>query len=410
MPILALLLVVVVAFVAAPLHAQTVHLAPLPEATFDRQAVLLWIGHRSDTAATNLLGVSNPQVRIADGRMYVSHRDSGTVTIQLGDRTIAEFIEHLRARFPKAKFSSNFLELSTRYLREGDAVVDTVKRGHVIGGRESAPIVRGLLGVGLSLNETQRDASTNRLLQNAGLHLDIVGSKQFRSLNLRTRLGFRSGEAVTTTQKDSTAAPGTGPTSVTGLVETAERVSIGFHADHNGPRITNDMLLGFGIEAATTYSALPAFQFADVPVGEARRPVEDVFDAAEIARARAILDQVIPSWTFLAGPRLVFGHRESQVFYAQFDGGWTQHTVRTHGVRYRVEEQPGGQPPVRTPVNLLARIETANVGIWRIGAGGTLAGIVELRADATGPFRADPRMETKPLLRVMVGSNLALAR
>lgn len=398
---------IAVLLAAGQLHGQTVHLAPLPEVTFPKEAVLLSFSRATDSSILSRNGV---KVRIAGGRIYLLHPEVPAEIIELGDRTIAELITQLRAKYEGIQITSDYPELSTRYLRTG--TIESKDDVFLIGGRQSAPTVRGLLGLGFALNEIQRDATSSRLLHNGGFHLDLVGTKQFENLALRTRIGFRSGEAISVTQERSDSVDGgedpSEPASVTSFVETAERITIGAHLDYvfGG---WEELRGAFGVEVAGSWNALPAFVFPAIRVDSLRVPINEVFDSAQIAPVRERLDRVVPLGSVLAGPRIIVGPREEQLFYAQLDAGFIHDPVRIFGVRYRVDRDAAGQIVRRIPDQPFARVGLSVEPVWRVGVGSRLAGVVDLRVDATGQIWRRNN-EIKPLLRILIGSNLELGR
>lgn len=404
-------------FAFLPSYAQTIHLAPLPEAMFPTGAALLRIkmGAPPAPAPTHILTRSDVQIRIASGNMYISSPGVELEIIELGDRTIAEFMSHLRKEFAGLELSSEYPELSTNYLQEG--AIPKTAGVFKVGGRRAAPTVEALLGVGFTLNEVRSDANTNRLFQNGGFHLDLVGTKQYRDLAVRARIGFRSGEALTVARQSEEGATDEGDddddpqtASVTSFVETAERITLGGYLDWTITRPSDDMLIGFGMELAGTWNALAPFVFPTIPVDTVRQPVEELFDSLTIARARERLDRIVPLASLLVGPKMVVGPREDALFYGQVEVGLSQDPVRSFAVRYQVETDSTGRPVRRRePIALFPVTRQPFEPIWRVGVGAKLAGVVDLRVDAVGQlWRRDH--EIKPLLRLLIGSDLAISR
>jgi hypothetical protein len=406
-----LLTVLIALVVAAPTAAQTIHLAPLPQVHFPEKATLLLITPAPDSVTHALTGAA-PRIRLTGGRMYISQSGGVPEIIELGDRPIAELMSQLQAKYRRIGVSSDYPEVSTAYLAEGTFPTPTAARDSiVIGGREVSPRVTGILGLGFTLNEVREGPSANRLFRNGGFHLDLVGDKQFREADFRVRIGFRSAEAITVGQQNipEETLGDQPPASVISFVETAERITVGAHVDVPVGSQRADVAFRMGLEIAASWNALPSFQFRPIPVNGELVPVSEVFDSATIQNVRARLDQVIPLNTVLVGPKMIFGPRESSLFYAQIDAGFSQDPVRSFGVRYRVDPGTDGGTPTRVPINLLAVRRSPYELIWRIGVGTKLAGIIDLRVDGIGQI-AQMDHEVKPLLRVLIGSDLGIAR
>jgi hypothetical protein len=397
-------LLLVLMFAPTWLTGQPVHLAPVPVATFSESEVLLRIALPSPAGRTDLFKSPLVGLRVEDGRMYLMTMVT-TEIIDMRELTIAQVVEQLRGKYDGIQVFAPQPGLKASQLREG--TVEPVANMLTIGGRRPRPTVTPELGIGLSLAETTGQES-GALLQNIGLHLDLLGTKQFAWGTIRARIGLSN--APQTTPKDSTG-PDTPdqaededsePTSVSAFVESTQVVILGAQLDvplwsFGGVEGAH---LGWGFEWSNHYAAFEPFAYDSIPADSGqRRSVDQVFSTGEINRSSRILNRVRPVASLLTGPKLVFGTREDYSFYIQAETGYTEVYQRTAGVRYRMDPETR----TRTPFQLLPRVGSSSIWVARVGIGVKLGSSVNIRADAVTAVR-DQTDRVPPLLRLVVAT------
>ncbi|MCA1789903.1 MAG: hypothetical protein LC667_08590, partial [Thioalkalivibrio sp.] len=318
-------------------------------------------------------------------------------------------VEQLRGKYNGIQIFSPQPGLKASLLREG--TVAPVANIVSIGGRRPRPQVTPELGIGLSLAETGDRESSGALLQNIGLHLDLLGTKQFSWGTIRARIGLSN--APQTVPSDTTVQntpPGEGeeenpePTSVSAFVESTQTVILGAQLDlplwnFGGVEGTH---LGWGFEWSNHYAAFESFVYDSIPADSGRRQsVDDAFSLGEINRSSRILNRVRPVVSVLTGPKLVFGNRDDYSFYIQAETGYTEVYRRTAGIRYRVD----AETRTRTPFQLLPTVSSSSIWVARVGIGVKLGSSVNIRADAVTAIR-DQTDRVPPLLRLVVATTI----
>lgn len=392
------LAVVTAVFVLAVVgHAQTMHIPPLRQPPFSRHDTLLLVQLARPGSADHVLADSSVSFRISDNTLYVMTLDT-LQSIELGDRTIAQLIDHLRAKYPAARFFSSYPELSTSDLAEGSfsATGDHI----VVTGRVNQPSVQPEAGIGFSLADAGERSGSTQLLQNAGVHLDLVGSKPFGFGTLRIRLGFRTSEAVALRDPDGAdSVGGSPPRSVGTFVESAQLLVVGIHADLPvWQAATENALVSWGYELSQSWAAFDPFVFDSIAVEGIKKSVEELAPPREFARLRDAMDRVRPVRTMVTGPRIVLGTRDENSFYLLSDIGITERYERSFRVIY-------GTDPSNTEEFLTLRgtIRSSPIWIVRLGTGLTFRKTINLRVDAVTPWR-DTRDEYPPLLRLVLSA------
>lgn len=399
-----LLTAILLVLAQSPLFGQPVHMAPVPISTFSETDELLQIIVPAP-GGTGFFSNTVEGVRVEDGRMYLMTM-AATEVIDMRELTVAQLVEQLRGKYSGIQVYAPQPGLKTSDLREGTE--EPTNRKFIIKGRRPRPTVRPELGVGLSLAEAADRESSGTLLRNIGLHLDLIGTKQFNWGTVRARIGLSN--APQTASKDSTGpedsdgdgGDDTEAGSVSAFVESTQVVILGAHFDiplwsFGGNEGAH---LGFGLDLSNHYAGFERFTYDSIPVDGERRSAEEVFSAAEIGRASRILDRVRPVASFLFGPQLVFGTRDDYTFYILTETGYTEVYERTAGVRYRIDRETG----VRTPFQLLPTVGSSAIWIGRVGIGVKLGNHVNIRADAVTPMW-DQTDRLPPQLRLIVATS-----
>lgn len=387
-------------------HAQAIHLAPVPY--WSPPETLLEIVPGPPQPA-NLLTDPDVHIRIHDGKMYV-YTMTRSEQLTLGDQTLWDFIGILRLKYPKVGFLSDHPEMKVAEFAE-----DTfhVRNGKIrIPGRQGRPEIAAALGIGFAAHESRPETGSDALLRNAGVDIDIVGAKPLGIFTVRARIGLHSAEPFPVSAQDSTVAEEQPSAAQTGeeddpeenpvraVFERAQAIAMGINFDLALPSLDPGQFHpSIGIEASQIWAVPEAFTFPPVLVNGEEKPIEDVFSAEEIARARSFFERVIPQRTVLGGIRFLFGRPDDRVFYIFSDVGKRTITRRRFGVRYVIDEE--ADPPTSRPERIIAAILSDSEWISRVGVGVRFNRMVDVKLDVVTPLEVS---STGPLLRVMIAT------
>jgi hypothetical protein len=391
-------------------NTQAIHLTPAPY--WAPPETLLEITPGS-VQADNLLTQPDVHVRIMDGTMYI-YTPSKREQLALGDQTLSEFIEILRLKYPDVGFLSDFLEMKASELAEETFQVTGGKI--IIPGRQGRPEIAAALGIGFAAHESRPGAETNTLLRDAGVDIDVIGTKPLGILTVRTRIGLHSAEAFPVSEEQEDSTPSEESISVAqtdeepdetdpvrGVFEKAQAIALTINFDvaipYLGSLDPGQFHPSFAVEASQVWALPEAFTFPAIRVNGEQKAVEEVFSTEQIARARGVFERVIPLRTWLAGPRFLFGRPNDRVFYLFTDVGQRTITRRRFGVRYSVDNSTN--PPVETPIGITGGIRSDYEWISRVGMGVRFNRIVDVKLDVITPLETST---SGPLLRVMIAT------
>ena len=268
-----LLLTAALALCAVPATSvgQVVHLPP-PQHPAEAGKALL-------TVSSGPTGTTPPSIRVADGRLYLLIPNGSRRVLQLGNRTIAEFLISLddqdRAGF---LFKSESPEVSATEIEE--RTFDPVGGVVTLTQRNEPPNVQVAAAIGFVANESRPRTGGNSLMRNAGIDLDLVARKAIGLGILRARLGFRTAEPVATGENTGPPTTSMDPRSI---VEGAQAIVLGGHLDLAvmPPNKSNDLHLSVGIEGTQYWAAPESFQMPSYLIVDGEdRPIADYFTAA----------------------------------------------------------------------------------------------------------------------------------
>lgn len=399
---------IVLSLLAVPGRAsgQAVHLPPVLGSSLPDTASLLLISNSEATNEAHILSKPGVRLRIENGVLYILS-DERTETVELGDRTVSEFMDAFRQQYPGVRVWSQYPTVKVRQLKtDTTLVLGDVEV--VVQPRERGAEISAAAGVGFTLSETQGGESA-ALLRSAGVELDLVGSKPIGLWTVRSRVGFRTAEPISTdaepVDEDGTDMPSAAPAADIGsLVRTAQALAVGVQLDYQiGSQIgldSREFRVAVGGEASRIWAAPAEFIFPVLMIDGVETTIENLFDAEEIAAARRILDQVIPLGTVVAGPRIAFGSSGDPRFYLLADFGMRQYHQRQFGIRFRVTPPTQTEPGQRTAVGLLARASTPWEAMGRLGLGMRVSSAVIFRVDYVDAWSGRPNVQ--PLLRIML--------
>ena len=395
--------------VPSTVQAQAIHLAPVPYWSPPQTLLEIVPGPRQPT---NLLTDPGVHIRIHDGKMYI-YTPTRSEQLTLGDQTLWDFIGVLRLKYPNVGFLSDNPEMKV-----GEFAEDTfhVRDGKIrIPGRQGRPEIAAALGIGFAAHESRPETGSNALLRNAGVDIDIIGAKPLGILTVRARIGLHSAEPVPVSAQDSTVAEEQPSAAQTGedddseedpvraVFERAQAIAMGINFDVALPFLAaldpGQFHPSLGMEATQIWAVPEAFTFPPVLVNGEEEPIEDVFSAEEIARARSFFERVIPQRTVLGGIRLLFGRPDDRVFYIFSDVGKRTITRRRFGVRYVTNQE--ANPPTSEPQRIIAAILSESEWISRVGVGVRFNKTVDVKLDVVTPLEVS---STGPLLRVMIAT------
>lgn len=361
----------------APVSAQPVHLPPYvrPELPSDTSALAL-LRILAPTDSSDALP-SGSVIALRDRRLWFMSANQPWEVVELGNATVLELIERLRARVPGLRVSSDFPDLHVRYL--GDLPPTAVSNDTVVvPARHSGGDVSVVGGVVFTLNSSVSRADESDLLSRSGLQLDLLGSYQFGSgSSVRGRIGLRTNEPVSTEEVGDLEP----------LVSSAAQFLIG--SQFNFPMSREGLVTVLGsIDASVEWfqrDFLPLAATVDSAAIANTDP--DFVTTLELAQNR-----VEPTFSVLVGPTAVFGTEGDVRFYIGLAAGWRgfRHSFvhEFDRVVEVVRNESGEIVDVITERRAGIDAFTIHRAIWRYTTGIRLGDLFNVRMDVRGDFEA----------------------
>ncbi|HYE87329.1 MAG TPA: hypothetical protein VEA16_13300 [Vicinamibacterales bacterium] len=297
-------------------------------------------------------------------------------------------------------------------------------------------------GVVMSPTTPRTDAAGETptgLLSGAGFQFDLIGTHLFWRPELertvepsrptlkpavygQVRFGLHGNQELNITGEEGTALDGVGPQFET-AVEQAQQVAATAHVPIAWSLFDNRMDLILTPSYGVTWTAIDPYAFPSIQVAATPKTFDAVFGTDLVRAAKARLDRVLPLSEWSGQSMFHIRRGENTLFYFGLGAGRKQTPERT--IQFTTDEAPLTEPrPSRnpnseravrrytcqtrcpaiavdpTPGSLQANYQTPWNGFWQLVFGWRMAGVIDLRIDATKPFNPE---SGEPILRVVIG-------
>jgi hypothetical protein len=350
-------------------------------------------------------GVATVQLSLDDGQFIVQLQARPIATIALGDRLLRDLVNQINADFRDELVATSDYPLYPVSL-VGDLPAVSVAPGQTVElyADSDEPDLRIGFGAVLALAEPKADGAAGALLTAAGFQLDIVGSHQIVGASARPRaslpvvfsqfrLGLNSDQQVQV-DGDPEATAGT---EIEHALAAADQLAVSGQLDFEWATWTPKMRLALSPSYAVNWTRLDAPPFPQVTVDGVSKPAEEVFSAEALARTKQAWANVKPLDEMGVLLTANFIHRDLPLYYAGL--GVTRREILVQGVRFGRAKNEDGSAGEIDPESLVGLLDRRDVTVWRAVMGTRLAGVIDLRVDASGSIGVE---RVKPLLRVLI--------
>jgi hypothetical protein len=421
--------VAIVAAAAATSSAQVMHLAPAYRRVLPSDAVILTIKRkplppeprqasqdnidarataRANAAEAAAIAAATVRLAIDDGQLVVQSPAKPIATIPIGDRLVRDFINQIKADLPDLEVTSDYPLYAASSI--GRLQVAPLKPGDstVVYANSDEPDLRIGFGVVLALAEPKTENETSGILTQTGFQLDVVGSHQLAGAAAthhwarpvvfsQFRLGLNSDQQIQVKPGDAVTDGSEVSSQLDQALGQADQVALSAQLDLEWATWTPKMRLVLTPSYAVNWTRFDTPPFPRIPVDGVATPAEDVFTADALARTKNDWAHVKPLDEANLMLTANFFHHEMPIYYAGL--GIARREILVPGFHYIRSSASEGSPGPIDPESLRGLLGRTDVRVWRAVLGTRLAGVMDLRVDASGSI-GNERVE--PLLRVLI--------
>jgi hypothetical protein len=370
---------------------------------------------RAADAVAMAAAIAATTVRLAidDGQFIVQSPAKPMTTIPVGDRLVRDFVNQINTDLKDdLEATSDYPLYQASWI--GPMPVVPVKPGDSVDvyADSDEPDLRIGFGAVLALAEPKTGGDNNGILTQAGFQLDIVGSHQLIGepethgwsrpvLFSQVRLGLNSDQQIQVQREENTTAGSTTGSPAGSQVENAlaqaDQLAVSAQLDFEWATWTPKMRLVLTPSYAVNWTRVDAPPFPRVTVDGVSKPAEDLFSADALAQTKNDWANVKPLDEKNLMLTANFFHHDTPLYYAGL--GVTRREILVPGVRYIRQRADDGSAGPIDPESLRGLLARTDVNVWRAVMGTRLAGVMDLRVDASGSIG---RERVKPLLRILI--------
>ena len=391
-----------------PATAQVIHLPPAHRRVLPPNTPVLTIVPNGN--------LGDATISVDADQVFIQRVDGVNFTVALGDRLIRDVMNQLVAELQQANVTvrSRFPMYPASYIGSKAAEVVPAGDEFVVLANADEPDIRIGFGLVMGLAAADPDKTAAGILTQEGFQLDVVGSHQmvgpsrtdagkWRALApvvyTQWRLGVNTDQQV---QLESSAKPSAG--SVTSqqfeqALAQADQVAVSGQADIQWTNATKRFGVVLTPSYAIQWTRLQPPPLPRVLVGDGFKDAGDVFSAAAVKRTRTDLLRVQPLSELGLMGVLQFLRRDSPAFYV--GAGVMSREILVPRVSFEraPPATPSMQPGDPIPESVRGSLAREAIPVWRATMGAKLAGVLDLRLDASGSIG---RQRTDPLLRILL--------
>jgi hypothetical protein len=350
---------------------------------------------------------------VDDGNIFLQ-APSQTGPVPLGNRTVLDVVNQLRVSDTTLRFTSDYPLYPASYIgTDVEVVGDHIE----VLANSDDPDLRIGFGVVLALQPPGTTTQTSGIMTQTGFQLDIVGSHQlyapistdltkdhkYPEIYSQFRLGLNGDQQIQlrATDSGSTSIGSTTDSQFEAALGQADQVALSGQVDFEWSRWNPKITFALTPSYAVSWTRPEAPPLPRVNVAGVSTAADSVFSAAAVARTQKAWAQVEPLSEFGLMLSANFLQHHEPLYYAGA-GVMKREVIQPHA-RFRLK----GSPATPDPESLDGYLSRDYVNVWRAVLGARLAGVLDLRVDASGSIGKEL---VQPLLRVLIARAFPIAQ
>jgi hypothetical protein len=400
-----------VAVPPARVAAQIMHLPPVHRRTLPAKEPVMVIRVAKDEYKNVIVSVDDDQVTIQLGAV--------TSTVPLGNRQIRDVMNQIAVDTKDGLgITSNYPLYPASYAGSRPAkTLAAIGDTAMLVANADEPDLRIGFGLVMALAEPNPDQTDGGILTQAGFQLDVVGTHQMVGppprgakgwalamplVYTQWRLGLNADQQIQVDKDPETGVAPNAETQFQTALQQADQVAVSGQMDLEFPNVVGRLALVVTPSIGLSWTRLQAPSLPSITVGTERKAAADLFTADEILRARTNQVRIQPLREVGLMGTLQYRRRGVPAYYV--GAGYMRRELARPTLSFRRQPPPAGSPagtPPGAPIQgtLTGGLNRVEAPIWRATMGTRLAGVLDVRLDASGSWGTQ---RTEPLLRLLL--------